>query len=1032
MKHGIGIALALLALGTPTFGQSVDSTEKTPEKEVKHDHIELGNSKGLQEKGQKNRAGVPAVDLKNNPRLQEGKQSIDIGDDKAGTLRPDPQDSAGAPLDQRVVIQPKVATAPAFVGTPHAGLVELERLARDGRGDEAGLLAKVLIDRVAETTGDEQLQAELCYAGAVSEDMVGRFDQSAEAFKTASVLAGPGQLRLDSLYNQAGVHIDLGERYYERIEEVKAEGMAIDMVKSSNPDKKEMDTLPQARDEYLKAREALISHLRLDWRDEDVRANIEFVQLRLDRLDDIESKRDESTTEQKSKEGKDSEKTEEGEDSDKGNQENEEKNDEEGEVGDNSSNENQKETKDADPQEGEGAQDGDQDPNPTSESDEKPEAEKEEQKEKGREDDQVESEEGGCRVGPRDEPGRGQDDPGPLERTRQDRLQAARCSLQIETSPCGSRLVMKNLSLRALLRCALTAVLSACLFGAPAAAQGDAAFGARLTTGVARLGEELALLITVENASATIESTLRVEGLEIGRIGSPSERSSISITGARRVATRSLTWRISIRPLAVGEYVIPPVDLIVDSQRVSTKAQQLTVVEDLKGEELGFFEFTVSGDTLVEKMPFELEMVFGWDAAMSGKVDYAQLILPWWGNLSELLLELERPPSLMDREQRIGLNGNQQVIVEEIGLTNREGRKFRTFRLKRVFLPTRSTELNLAQPFLEFGRQGQRSIFGAARKKESFFVSGEPLVLSVGALPEDGQPLDYTGAVGMFDVQADVATRDVDVGESIKLNVTWSGQGNFQFFDAPQLDRDEAFEGFRVFGSANREKGLERRTIEFDIAPLDDKLQEIPPVKLSVYDPSKSEFVSIATQPIRIRVRPLENAVSLDDLEDGEGFATDIEDIVAAPLHATSGSSGLAAPNLLTLGLISGGIFIGWLALRIQVRRRRGDPNGPVERRRRCARKQLAKDLAVAKDSADELRALNSFLAARSREPEVAWIGRDAVQHLSDGFGETSEKLATAIAQLERGAYASSKNGSGQAGSGELLQLADQLIRGGL
>jgi len=400
MKLGISIALALLVFGTPAYGQSVDSTENTPEKEVEHGHIELKKPKGLQEKGQKNISGVPAVDLKNNPRLQEGKESIDIGDDKGGTLRPDTGDSAGAPLDQPVVIQPNVAAAPTFVGTPHAGLVELERLARDGRGEEAGLLAKVLIERVAETTGDEQLQAELCYAGGVSEDMAGKIQLSAEAFRTASVLAGPGQLRLDSLYNQAGVHIDLGERYYQRIEEVKAEGMALDMIKSSNPDKKEIDTLPQAREEFLNAREALIAHLRLDWRDEDARANLEFVQLRLDKLDDIESKRDESTTEQKSKEGKDSEKTEEGEDTDKGNQENEEENDEEGEVGDNSSNENQKETKDADPQEGEGAQDGDQDPNPTSESDEKPQAEKEEQKEKGREDDQVESEEGGAESDP--------------------------------------------------------------------------------------------------------------------------------------------------------------------------------------------------------------------------------------------------------------------------------------------------------------------------------------------------------------------------------------------------------------------------------------------------------------------------------------------------------------------------------------------------------------------------------------------------------------------------------------------------------
>jgi len=393
MKHGIIVAVGLVFLAAPALGQELDRSGGSQEGTFKQGERKLGNSKGLEEKGPNNQA-APAIDLKNNPRVQDPAA---VGSGDAGQVG---SDSAAEPLDQPVVIAPPTPVAPPFTGQPREGLVEIERLARGGRGEEASALAAALIEQVAGTTRDEKLQAELSYAAGVSEDMVSRLERSALAFQKASALAGPGELRLDSLYNQAVLHISRGELFYEQIEEVKAESMAADMVKSSQGDKETFDTLPQARDEYLKAREALVAHLRIDWRNEDARVNAEFVQQRLDRLDEIESKRRESETEQKSKQGADNEKTEEGDDTSKGDQENEEQNDEEGEVGDNSANENENEAKDADPQEGEGAQDGDEDPNPESESDEDPEVEKEEQMDEGREDDQTESDEGGAESDP--------------------------------------------------------------------------------------------------------------------------------------------------------------------------------------------------------------------------------------------------------------------------------------------------------------------------------------------------------------------------------------------------------------------------------------------------------------------------------------------------------------------------------------------------------------------------------------------------------------------------------------------------------
>ena len=67
-------------------------------------------------------------------------------------------------------------------------------------------------------------------------------------------------------------------------------------------------------------------------------------------------------------------------------------------------------------------------------------------------------------------------------------------------------------------------------------------------------------------------------------------------------------------------------------------------------------------------------------------------------------------------------------------------------------------------------------------------------------LPEQGRPLDFSGAVGTFHASARADRTDVDVGDSIKLSVEWTGDGNLEFFAPPELDRLDAFAGFRVFG----------------------------------------------------------------------------------------------------------------------------------------------------------------------------------------------------------------------------------------
>lgn len=118
------------------------------------------------------------------------------------------------------------------------------------------------------------------------------------AFAAARALAGPGELRNDATY-------DLGALELLRAEEVRATlpelggSPAPPSAPPGLPDAgPPADPLEEARALYRAARGWFVERLRLDWRDEDTRANLELVQRRLKELDEIEQQREQQEQEQ--------------------------------------------------------------------------------------------------------------------------------------------------------------------------------------------------------------------------------------------------------------------------------------------------------------------------------------------------------------------------------------------------------------------------------------------------------------------------------------------------------------------------------------------------------------------------------------------------------------------------------------------------------------------------------------------------------------------------------------------------------------
>jgi oxygen tolerance protein BatD len=540
----------------------------------------------------------------------------------------------------------------------------------------------------------------------------------------------------------------------------------------------------------------------------------------------------------------------------------------------------------------------------------------------------------------------------------------------------------------------------------------EARVTAQLSSGVVKLGADAVLLVTVENASfSEIRELPKVEGLDLGPLGPPSMRQSFfrDVNG-RTTNTAERTWAIPVRPRRTGEFKIPPLTLNVDGSEASTPELALTVVADLKGEDLGFFRIQPSTSKIVEGQPFSIELRFGWDQAK--RINYANLSLPWWGQLPGAL-EMEAGPTRAGAQEfEIGLNSNSTVKVEEIQPEIVRGRPFRTFRAVRTFTPTRSNALEFPTSFLEFGTlvESRDWINSRREKVESYYARAEGFSIEVVPLPEAGRPLDYGGAIGRLQVRATAEPRDVDAGDSIKFTVEYSGEGNLEFFTAPDPARVGGFESFRVYGKTES-KTFDRRKIVYDLAPTTSEVHEIPPLPLPVFDPTEDRYTVVATQPLAIRVRALSKSSGLEAPSAGTtAAARDIRDIHSDPRPG----DGPARPGAPIAASLLAAAPVVWLAMRTAARRRQ-DPREPAERRRRLARKELQRALAragLAPQGAAraELDAFEEFLAARTRERREAWEGRDASawfaeRHSGSPQPELIREIAGLLRELERAAW---------------------------
>ena len=306
-------------------------------------------------------------------------------------------------------------------------------------------------------------------------------------------------------------------------------------------------------------------------------------------------------------------------------------------------------------------------------------------------------------------------------------------------------------------------------------------------------------------------------------------------------------------------------------------------------------------------------------------------------------------------------------------------------------------------------RPGRVSV-SAGPTDDSVVVESSPIMIE--ALPTPAEaPEDFSGAVGRFEIFAEVDATTVPMNESAQMLVRIEGEGNIGALPDPKWSD---FQGWRVIDSPATVESdvvdgrvVGTRTYIRDLVPQTVGELAIPELSYTYFDPESESYIRAATSPVVVTVIPIDgvpSSTSIDRSSDDEEVAKprSIKDVPPSLRRSEEGLTDnwiyWAAWIFPLLVIISAAVWRRSRDAReaalAGARRRNALPNARANLRRAVAD---GEDQSVA--SAD---AVMSYLNDRLGDP-MSGLTRDALGQQLLSMGVASELAERVKEVLELG-----------------------------
>jgi hypothetical protein len=292
--------------------------------------------------------------------------------------------------------------------------------------------------------------------------------------------------------------------------------------------------------------------------------------------------------------------------------------------------------------------------------------------------------------------------------------------------------------------------------------------------------------------------------------------------------------------------------------------------------------------------------------------------------------------------------------------------------------PQRDSMLDdlLGDPFMQ-------NFFGATIPKNINVTSPEA-AFAVLALPAEGKPPDFGGAVGNFKISADLSSAKNVAGDPLTLRMHVDGSGNFDRVESTMLAADSQWKTYdpkSTFKAADSLGFRGEKIFEQPLIAAQPGSHTVPPLSFSYFDPGARRYETAHTSPLHVTVSagsaqtassepPPPSAAGSPADESHSGLRPDhtvtearVSSLV--PLYFRPGF--LAIPSVLALSFGA-----AWVSLRRR-ERRANDAKGARERLRLLTIHTLRGQMAEASAAGNTTLFLESARSALQQALSAEW-----------------------------------------------------------
>ncbi|MBV9126875.1 MAG: protein BatD [Verrucomicrobia bacterium] len=375
----------------------------------------------------------------------------------------------------------------------------------------------------------------------------------------------------------------------------------------------------------------------------------------------------------------------------------------------------------------------------------------------------------------------------------------------------------------------------------------------------------------------------RIDGIEV--VSGPDFQSSntIMFDGRNMRMQRTTIYTFRLLPTRPGTFTIPASSLQLDGATVQTRPLTLTVMPAGNTGSLG------AGRAAPRSNAPGGGSGNNNDNARLDQLIFAELIVPKKTAYVGEAIPCEVRLYLSARARLLEADGNPQLSGEgfsagkfsqpQTGLQSVEGAPFQVVIYKTVLTAAKTGTLTIGPvevtPTVQLpGRRPRLRSFGGFDEDvfdnfpNAFFfsppqqvqVKSEPVNIEARPLPTAGQPANFSGAIGRFELGTPEVNpkAGVTAGDPLTVRVPVKGKGNFDRIAPPALADASGLHAYPPTSKfkADDEVGLSGlKTFEQVLIPQGPR-DALPRYRFNYFDPGEGRYVELQTAPLAVRVAP--------------------------------------------------------------------------------------------------------------------------------------------------------------------------------